>query len=102
MLTVILWQSTFWLLGLKQMFPPGIAGFLGSVIVFTGCFSIARQVASFWRLNDGGKKGRDLYAEVQAEIEAEKRIKKDAEPAGCTKPHENAAVAWVAPQARRW
>ena len=85
-LTAMLWQFTLWLLGLKQRFPRGIAGFVGSVIVLVGCFSIARHVASFWKLKDVSKKERDLYTEVQAEIEAERQIKKDAEPAGCTKP----------------
>ena len=75
------------------MFPPGIAGFVGSMNVFAGCFSIARHVASFWKHSDGGKKEKDLYAEVQAEIEAEKRIKKVAEPAGSTKPRDDVIAA---------
>ena len=78
-LTAMLWQFTLWLLGLKQLFPRGIAGFVGSVIVLVGCFSIARHVASFWKLKDVSRKERDLYTEVQAEIEAERQIKKDAE-----------------------
>lgn len=97
---VVLWESALRLLGLKQMFPPGVAGFVGSVIVFAGSISLANQVGSLWKRDGAGR--RDLYTEVQAQIEAEKRIKNDAEPVGCTKPRDNVTAGNATPPARDW
>ncbi len=49
------------------------------MIVVFGCFSIAKDVLTFWKRDDSSKKETDLYTEVQAEIAAENHIKKAVE-----------------------
>lgn len=73
---------------------------MGSIVVFAGCISIAARMASFWKRNDTRK--IDLYTEVKAEIEAEKRIKNFAGPIGCPNSRDSTTPVNVAPAARGW
>lgn len=47
---VLLWETTINFLGVSSTMPPGLKAKVGSMIVLTGCFVIARPVVSITAL----------------------------------------------------